>query len=193
MTVLEDALLLELLINAPCSVAGLYGDLVWLCGLSSDAALRELPRTLELLEQQGLVSIEHVTAEGTVEPASAAGRSAAWSRYRSWLPGASRDELAIDEVGLWYRLTDAGRAMWTASSRSRGHRKWQLVENPMDAQLVIDAESEPVAHAALLGWLSRNPGTVIETERRSKTSGVRLRSGLVIDAGVRVECSYRRP
>jgi len=180
---------LDVVVNAPSSVAGVYGDLVHVLGYSP-TVLDALRGACDALERRQWVICRLMTAEGQFIQPTDDQRESCWSQYGGWLPGALREELAIDEVGLWYRLTDAGRQAWEAWSDESRHERWQLDDDAIAGRIMVTAESTEIAERALKAWLDAHPSYRVTQNQVAVGTGVPLRSGEVIERGVTVDYWY---
>lgn len=180
---------LDSLINAPSSVAGIYGDLVWLRHYDRWAIVDALETAIEGLEARGWVAVARVAPDGSFEALTTASRTACWEEYRNWLPNAEREELALDEVGVWCRVTGAGQAAWEDWSGQPGGQ-WQLDHDVGARRVTVEAATQQLADQILERWLSDNSAVALRKERKD-VLGAMLRSGSTINRGVRVDCVYR--
>jgi hypothetical protein len=179
---------LDVLVNAPSSVAALYGDLLFLCGYKP-SVLNPLRHALDDLEKRGWVIAKLMTHEGQFEQQGRDRREPLWVRYASWLPEARREDLAVDEIGLWYALTDAGRAAWNAWGGEPAAELWQLDDDPGASSITVTAETSEKAERVLQHWLDTNHERVL-CRRTVSVRDVQLRNGLLIADGVQIVCSY---
>lgn len=180
----------DTLVNAPSSVAGIYADLVYLLGMDAHQVLESLRRSLDALEQRGWVLARLQAEDGNLKSASEEDKRRSWNQYVGWLPSAARDELAVDEVGLWYGITEAGRAAWNAWAGESHEALWQLDEDATKRLVSVVAENEEAAERRLAEWFSERGGFMPCTKEVSPVADVQLRSGRVLARGVRLTCSY---
>jgi hypothetical protein len=179
----QQRILLELG-HGPSHVAGLYQlephDEAPLVGLN------RLLNDLEQLEAGGLIR-----AEGVFEPGD---RARLFDAYRTWLPQAADVDLSVDEVGLNYELTDAGRAAVQAQLGPRDREdQWIVVLHDFHYGLirVIGADEEIVARALAKELKRRgvNERRHLKTESRTVDRYV-LPDGFVIADGVEYTYHY---
>lgn len=100
-----ELLLLEMLADAPSSVAALFSS----ARLGSDVDPDGVQDALLALEERAYVDAFQVLGDGSCRPPRTADRARARAEYRAWLPAASIEDTVIDETGLWYQITGSGR------------------------------------------------------------------------------------
>ena len=115
--------------------------------------------------------------------------------YGRWLPQATASEVAVDEIGLWYQITERGRQAWSQSSGSSGddRDRWMLDDRADQGILEVRAGRNDVAEAALDKWLAEH-GEVQEipgTRESVKIPEFVMRDGTRVPDGVLVTCRYR--
>jgi hypothetical protein len=67
---------------------------------------------LERMDTSGLIRLRQMNTDGSFR-AVKSGDHEHWLRgYEEWVPRATTDEAACDEVGLWAAITPAGRSVW---------------------------------------------------------------------------------
>ncbi len=180
--------LLDLLIDAPCSVAGLYGGLIRHCGYKRNLDIRGLLEQLRSMEDKNLVRAQILAGDGTERAPTEVDRQHAQQQYLRWLPTATPDDLSVDEVGLWYALTPKGRALWQSLSAGEPRRQAQWILDHDDAQgtITIQAEDLPTAERALQAWLRRESMLhLVPASRRVQTNAcITFRDGTRVDNGV---------
>jgi hypothetical protein len=185
---------LDTLVNAPSSVAGIYADLVYLAGYDGERVLVPLRSTLDALEQRGwvLARVAPPEVEGGLTLASHSEKDRCWDGYAAWLPRAARDDLAADEIGLWYGITESGRDAWRASADDGKAELWQLDDDSVKQTISIVAGSKEAAERRLTEWLLSRRGVAVSSKEVSRVAGVKLRSGQTLVSGVRLTCGYAR-
>ena len=183
---------LDSLVNAPSSVAGIYADLVYLLGFDRRQVLVPLRQALDRLEDRGWVLARLQKEGGELEQASTDIKERCWKRYASWLPDAAQDDLAADEVALWYGITEPGRTAWSAWADEPKDATWQLDDDAIEHRITVVAESENSAQQRLEEWLSKRGCIASGGKQVSAVAEIRLRSGQVLAQGVRLTCSYRQ-
>jgi hypothetical protein len=185
---------LDTLANAPSSVAGIYADLVYLMGYDRVRVLQCLRSTLDALEQRGslLARVASPDAGGGLTPALPSDKARCWDAYVAWLPTADRDDLAIDEIGLWYGLTDSGRAAWQASGTGKEAELWALDDDATTQTISIVAETQEAAERRLAEWLVGHGDVAIASTESRPVAHVKFRSGQTLVSGVRLTCEYLR-
>lgn len=182
---------LDTLVHAPSSVAALYGTLVWLRGHDRVSAIDALRAALEALEREGAVAGAVMTPDGHFEEVSDAARARCWQEYARWLPTADRGDLALDEVGLWYRVTDLGRQRWHSLESGSTNELWQVNDDRTAGRLEVDASSEKIGEQALERWLASHPDVAVHEKTVHAIAQVTLQSGQRIAPAVRISCHYR--
>jgi hypothetical protein len=180
---------LDALANGPSSVAGIYGDLVYLRRHDAVGLIEHLRRALDALETKGWAVARLMTSTGAFEKVPEEGRSAKWAAYQRWLPNAQRDELAIDEIGFWYRLTPLGREAWVASAGEPAD-DWELDDNVVTKVITIVAADVKTAEKILAQWISTRPTIQARERHHTEPHEARLRNGRVLPSGVRLTCRY---
>ena len=175
-------------------VAALYGTLRWhVLGPSIDVG--ELLETLADLERRGLVAAWQESESGTRHQPTADERESDRRAYTEWLPTAEFDELTIDTVGLWYRLTAEGREELRKLTGDNGEPKalWSWEEYASDQSFVVYADSECSAQEAVRDWSSSHPDLEWIPESKVATPQLVhvLRNGVVIANGVKIAYQYR--
>jgi hypothetical protein len=122
----EDAVL-ALLAYAPSSFAALYDFLVR--NNLARADVEAVHDALKNMEQRGLLRALRMQEDGATEEPTAAWGGEALAEYRAWLSpmGSSVpvDAVSLDEVGLWFELTGAGRERICALP-GQGQSDWSL-------------------------------------------------------------------
>jgi hypothetical protein len=189
----EDEVL-ELLAHAPASFAALYGFLVR--NELAQADVGAVRAALESMEQRGLARGLRMKEDGATEEPTAAWGAEALAEYRAWLSpmGSSVpvDAVSLDEVGLWFELTGAGRERIFASP-GQGQSDWSLEVDEKADTITICGKDEAVIDRCLKEWLERSPG--FEPATRSEPEPVQrftLRTGVVVEPGFRVVVHGRR-
>lgn len=188
-------LLLDLLVDGPSSFAGLFGSL---CDRHSYVATSAMvDATLDALTEmtaKGWLRSRTMTATGAFTNTTDNDVRTARSRYREWLPNAAKDERAVDEIGLWYEITESGRDEWTQWSQDpEALPRWALDDDSVSRVVTVRAASLSDAEDALSTWAAQNPRIelVYETKEIAPLSQFRLRSGVLLTDGVTVTCGYR--
>jgi len=190
--------ILDTLVNAPSSIAGIYADLVYLLGHDRAGILKPLRSTVDALEQRGLVLARVAPSEtgGGLKLASATDKERCWDSYVAWLPTARREDLAADEIGLWYGLTESGRAAWQSSNAERKAELWELDEDAAEQAISVVAGNQEAAERRLTEWLQQRRDIVVSSKESRPVAGAKLRSGQTLLTGVCVTYTYvtsRRP
>jgi hypothetical protein len=180
-------LLLDLLVDAPASVAGLYGDLVYYHGHQADV-IEPLRVALEQLERREWVFAS--TESGRRLDPRFDERARLWERYAFWLPMAQREDLPIDGIGLWYELTDAGRRTWKAEVSEPVTEHWELEDETPSRRLWVTAESDEACERVLKSWLDTHPRIQLTSRMAMVVIDFRLRSGRVLARGSQMICAY---
>jgi hypothetical protein len=122
-----------------------------------ELALRELKTMVD----EGLVRETIVRDDGERAPTMSE-REERYARYRTWLPAETDlGALQMDEGGMWYAMTEKGRAYW------RAHLPDDYVEPPLwrvtedferePKTVTVLAESVAVANTAIESWKTTNP------------------------------------
>lgn len=185
---------LDTLVNAPSSVAGIYADLVYLLGFDERGTIASLRQSLDQLEVRGWV-LARTQSGATLKVAEEDDKTRCWARYAIWLPHAAREELAVDEIGLWYGITETGRDAWSAwaTQAEEDPSPWQLDDDAVKCLVTVVAESEDIAERKLAEWLSRRGRLPTGSKNVASVAHLELRSGRVLPVGVRLTCSYSEP
>lgn len=184
---------LDLLIDGPSSVAALYAALVRHKGYNRQRLdLGTLKRDLEEMEREGWLIAARMSESGMFSAVGNHDREAAFRRYASWLPTADLDDLALDEIGLWYELTDKGRGEWRRRAPicpEELERAWTIDEVPSHGVVVVRAKTEALANEALQQWLTLNPHLRLDPSSTliSREPTFRLSNGTLVRDGVRIE------
>lgn len=183
---------LDTLVNAPSSVAGMYADLVYLMGFDRERIVEPLRATLDTLEQRGWVVARMAPPNegGGLRLASRGDRDWCWLEYAVWLPKATRDDLAADEIGLWYGITESGRDAWQTVGADAEAELWELDEDAERHTVSIIAGSEEAAERRLSEWLLRRPDIAVTSKELSTVVGLKFRSGRTLLSGVRLISGY---
>jgi hypothetical protein len=181
----------DLLANGPSSFAAVYGFLV---------RTGATPRDFDLvwcdmadLERAGIVSASRLTAQGVFEHPSDSWRLNAVSEYRVWLADledVSPEALSVDEIGLWYLLTEQGQALAQADPTGA---PWSLDVDEAASLITVQAGNESTARRALADWVSTNPecseANVVEVMPIEEFV---LRTGQVVRPATRVVAMLRK-
>jgi hypothetical protein len=191
--------LLDLLVLAPSSVAGLYGWLLRAWEYPAGFDVRILWDALEGMEAQGWVTAWQTDPEQDGSVPHRPGdeeRATTFAAYDQWLPGAAWEEFSYDPIGLWFEVTSEGRAAWQQGDGERTASQadlWMLDLDDATQTIVIHAATEDVAHERLHWWLSEHPDmkVVFDSDRVEPVSSFTLRSGVMVRDGVRLVCRYQ--
>ena len=103
-----DAHVLDLLVDGESLFAALFFGLRRHWG-HTEVEVDEALEILQQLEDRRLVQARQMEPDGTFRAPVAADYERSRREYCQWLPQASASEVAVDEVGLWYQLTERGR------------------------------------------------------------------------------------
>jgi hypothetical protein len=98
----------------------------------------------------------------------------------------------VDEIGLWYGITEKGREAWSAwATRDEDDSSaWQLDDDAVRRLVTVVAESADAAERKLAEWLSRRGRLPTGRKEIASVAHVKLSSGRVLPVGVRLTCSY---
>ena len=189
-----DAHVLDLLVDGESSFAALFYGLSRHWG-HSKVDVEEALRVLQHLEERQLVHARQMESDGAFRSPVAADYERANREYGLWLPQATASEVAVDEIGLWYQVTERGRQAWSQwSGSSRDDRaRWMLDDHADQGILEVRAERRDVAEAALDRWLAEH-GEVQEvsgTRKSAKIPEFVMRDGTRVSDGILVTCRYR--
>ena len=190
--------LLDLLVDGASSFAALFTSL----RRRRAAAGVEPARLLEVLwglEARGLLRVRRRDVQGGVREAGPEDRARALEAYEAWLPRASAAEVGVDTVGLWFELTEEGRAAWALWSGSEldPRERWVLEDRSREGVVEIRAGWREVAESVLKRWLALHgdvevlPGSITVT-RLDPADGAAGRARPRIREGVLLRCRYRR-
>jgi len=190
---------LALLLDGPSSVAALYGALMHDCDYPRDLSVSEVLAALGELEHGGWATayqMEMDGAGGYHEPTDEE-RDADRAAYIQWLSGGAEQDFALDEIGLWYWVTDEGRSecqRWFQGATRSPSSVWMLDDSAEEQTITVHAEGPQEADAAIRQWLSSQPGVelidgvpTLEPVDRFQTRG-----GNVVVNGVRAKYRYRK-
>jgi len=172
---------LELLTLGPSSFAAMYG---WLVRGGAAPDVPGLFGRLRQLGERGVLQAFQFDSEGNHDSVPSAILEGLERRYEVWLGGLSAEQLttaalAVDEVGLWYEITDAGRELAGAS----GETAWEV---RLDGSLVVAcAETIEMADSALASWLAHAPDVELDATTRM------VREGTTGESPVQVEYRWR--
>ena len=100
--------------DGPSSFAALYGSFVRVYGETRDPG--EIFDQLIQLRNENLVKAWQMDEDGSFSATTESDFRRARDGYRSWLPKASFDELSIDEIGIWFEITEVGLQSWRDNS-----------------------------------------------------------------------------
>jgi hypothetical protein len=179
--------ILALLANGPSSFAALHGFVVREGSAPADVDV--IWAELNDLERASLVRARRLTPEGVFEAPTPDWRQSALLEYRNWLTGLRPDELppesvAVDEVGLWYVLTNEGGAKTLEEPAA-----WSVDVDDVSGTVVVHAADDAAARRGLAEWLATS-GDIIDADqirvRPAESFAVRL-------VAVRRERSSRPP
>ena len=178
------------------SVAVLFGTLVGIKGYPRSLDVSSVIQALDSLEERGWVRALQMTPDGDWRQPTQEDRVRDLSAYQAWLPSVDLDyerAFAIDEIGLWYEVTENGLIEWRR--RHPGDQPldtWQLDDDMVARRLSIHAASIDVAEAALKSWQSDRPNTRLKPESRrlEKCGAFELGSGSVISNGYELTYEY---
>ena len=118
---------LDLLVDGPSSFAALFMALRRHWGHRT-ADVDDVLEVLNRLNDDGLVESRQMEPDGTLRVPNAADLTRARLEYSLLLPVATAAEVSVDEVGLWYEITEAGREAWSAwgEPRLKDGSRWTL-------------------------------------------------------------------
>jgi hypothetical protein len=143
--------LLDLLVDGPSHIAGLYGSYVKHVEAVPVDALTQMVRQLE---DCGLIRLWFQDA-GDSRPATPSERDRALAAYEAELRSADLESLYHDEIGLWCEITDRGRERWRGAGceAELDGVRWTLDEQLSTHTLTIRAETQHAAERVLQWWL----------------------------------------
>jgi hypothetical protein len=190
-----DAHVLDLLVDGESSFAALFFGLRrhW---VHTEVDVDEVLDVLQRLEDLQLVHARQMDRDGTFRELIATDYERASREYCQWLPQATASEVSVDEIGLWYQLTERGREAWSqwSGGNEEYHERWMLDDRADQKILEVRADRRDVAEAALDRWLA-------EHDEMLEVSGTRefaqipefvMRDGTRVRDGVLVTCRYHR-
>ena len=189
-----DAHVLDLLVDGESSFAALY------CGLSrlwshTDVGVDEALGVLRQLEGRQLVLARQMEPDGAFRSPVAADYERAKREYGLWLPRAAASEVAVDEIGLWYQITEQGRQAWSQWSGGSGDAgdRWMLDDLADQGILEVRAERKDVAEVVLDRWLAEHDRVqeIAGTRAAVKIHEFVTRDGTRVADGVLVTSRYR--
>lgn len=180
---------LDLLVDGPSHVAGLYGSLVRVLS-PVPVGVGEVVEAIRELDDEGHVRL-WFNRNGVEELASARARDLALERYEEELPLADPNASYHDEIGLWCEITAGGRARWSEAGYSEelDGVLWTLDESRGNRSITIRAETQHAAERVLAWWLDRHPevGSADAVTMRP-LSIFTLKDGTVLERGVELTC-----
>lgn len=161
----------------PADVRGLWAEVAGLHG-------RGLIRLLQLLPNGEFVDLQPGSWEQRCE------------QYTRWLPEARSSDLSVDEVGVWLKITDAGRSHWRVRSADclEGSPHWMIDLDATSHTITVHARDLEELEAALSEWLKRFPTMrlVRSSIRDVAVGSYLLRSGLRVEGGFRRTAHYEQ-
>lgn len=186
--------LLALLVDGESSVAALYGALIRHCGHEPGLSVSRVMDALQQMDEDGWVEAWQMTPDGSFRRSTEEDIRSARLAYEKWLPDARFEELSLDEVGLWYKLTKQGRAELEARSGMKGpqvEHRWTIDHLAREQLIVVHADSLEVAQEALDQWMSRNADIELIAKSTGHIPYFQLRDGTTVADGVKLVCQYR--
>lgn len=190
-----DAHLLDLLVDGESSFAALFFQLRRHWG-HTEVDVSEALDVVQELEGRRLVRARQMDPDGTFREASTADYEKARREYCLWLKQATASQVAFDEVGLWYQITQRGREAWSQwSGGGKGHGElWMLDERADQGILEVRAGRQEVAEVALDKWFAehREILEVAGTRTSVRVSEFVMGDGTRVRDGVLVTCRYHR-
>lgn len=183
--------ILDLIVDGDSSFAALYVALGRVSEHLVDVDM--LLSTLKVLEARGFVRASQMEQDGSFRPADAADFERAAIDYTAWLSDVSARDAAIDEVGLWIQITDAGRHVWSSWSGGATEAVRWMLDMDVKTQIVeVRAQSLSAAEAALVQWLDvhHELEEIHGTRRSSAIPEFVLRDGTTILGGVLLSCRF---
>ena len=192
---------LDLLVDGPSSFAALYRTLNKMSALEGaekgnvSLSVEGCWETVRRLEVAGWVDTFLMRPGGSWANLDELDREPVLARYTRWLPGSSDEETAVDEVGVWLRISAAGRQHWAAWADVAGDRsaRWMLDQDLLSSTVTVWAEDLDTAEAGLNEWIARGGIRLIESSREAgPVQGFTLRSGAEIQGGVRLSYRYSK-
>jgi len=189
-----SAALINLLIDGPSSFAALHRSVIRNCAAFSAVSVPATFSRLQSLEDAGLVRVTQMESDGkSWRTPTATDRERALRAYENWLPTASDEAVSLDEVGLWYEITESGRESWIDHQSAADRAAAWSLDEVGNSTVSIRAESEEVAENTLRWWLSeRAPKNVSQADKRIRPiAGFALKDGSWIKGGVELTYTYR--
>lgn len=189
--------LLDLLVDGPSSFAALFGSLRDHYGyVATGATVEAVIDALCEMAKRSWVTPTTMSPTGTFRRTTEEDICTSRKRYREWLPNAARGELSVDEIGLWYEISDAGRSEWTRWSQEAGNKdeaRWTLDDDSVSRIITIRSANISEAEDALSTWVAQSPKIELmqETKETSPLSRFKLRDGTEVTDGVILTCAYR--
>lgn len=179
--------ILDLLVDGPSHVAGLYASFV---KHVQPLSAGDFTQAIKELDRRGLVSLWFQDA-GEARRARPSERDDALERYVLELPDHDLESLYHDEIGMWCEITRHGRRLW----REAGYEVeldgalWTVDEQCSDGALTIHAESEYAAQRVLDWWLDRREDqTSVRDISIRPVSNFQLQDGRTVEGGVVLSC-----
>ena len=194
-----DYQILDLLMLAPSSVAGLYGGVARAEEPPRRPDVQVLIATLQQMEADGWVTawLMDMGQQGKTRTPTATEVGDALHPYRAWLPDASLDALSVDTIGLWYEITAIGKEVWrqwVERQEVEQQSLWTVEVDTGSQTLVVYAATAEVARERLHWWLAEHSDTkaVHDSDRVETVARFTLKNGIVVAGGVRLECRYQQ-
>jgi hypothetical protein len=187
-----DVHVLDLLVDGASSFAALFLGLRRYWG-HTDIEVDEVLRVLRELEDRRLILASQMEPDGMFRAAVAMDHQRAAREYTAWLPRATASEAAIDETGLWYEITQDGRAAWTwwDGGGTADRERWVLDHRADRGVLEVRADCNEVADRVLNEWLAAHDTQVVPGSKSTvKIPSFVMRDGTVVVDGILVTCRY---
>ena len=191
--------LLDLMIDGQTSFAALYSAInrLW---PGKGPPLRErldvevVWDALCSMERSGWVKAKLMTPKSEWADMNDELRTDAKLRYLGTLPHATYEDMALDEVGVWFQIQPAGRAEWERlATVNDASEKWMLDQDSSTATIIVCANNVHQADKVIADWLSHHLDIEIIPESRivQPSAGFRLHDNTYIEGGIRLRVAYR--
>lgn len=188
-----EAIALDLLVDGASSVAAIYASAVHTLALLDRVEPRALVHALERLRKMGLVTAWIEADDKIRRTPTAWDIEESIKEYEARpLTLATVEDLAVDEVGLWYEITDAGRARWRSAGSIPDTSRWRIEQIMEEGVVRAYAHDRPTAERVLREWASTHSCGDVDLTRAVVRNNV---SFLLADGssvvGVEITCPYQ--
>jgi hypothetical protein len=144
------------------------------------------------LAHEGFIDAWQMEDSGAFRPAVEADWDKAAAQYPGWLVTATRDDVALDEVGLWFTFTPRGWEQWERVVHPNDAAAWTM-EIDRDARVIeVRAKTLEAVERALVAHGERDPYEEVPGTREvTAIDGFEWPKGRPIVGGLVVRLKYR--